>query len=210
MAANDIPSTTVPGKPLGSSSKYAAGAGTHIYEGNVVSSLLGYVTVTAPAKAPGPSKRLNKITASQPEELPTISVARHRDGRKREILPDVNNIVLARVVRLMPKQAIVVIQQVGDTVLQTEWQGVIRVQDVRATEKDKVKIHESFKPGDIVKAQVISLGDQANYYLSTAANDLGVIMATSEAGNDMLPVSWKEYKDPETGLGELRKVAKPN
>lgn len=155
MAANDIPSTTVPGKPLGSSSKYAAGAGTHIYEGNVVSSLLGYVTVTAPAKAPGPSKRLNKITASQPEQLPTISVARHRDGRKREILPDVNNIVLARVVRLMPKQAIVVIQQVGDTVLQTEWQGVIRVQDVRATEKDKVKIHESFKPGDIVKAQVV-------------------------------------------------------
>lgn len=34
-------------------------------------------------------------------------------------------------------------------------------------------------------------------------------MATSEAGNAMFPVSWKEYKDPETGLGELRKVAKP-
>jgi exosome complex RNA-binding protein Csl4 len=60
------------------------------------------------------------------------------------------------VLRLMPKQAIVVIQQVGDTVLQTEWQGVIRVQDVRATEKDKVKIYESFKPGDIVRAQVVS------------------------------------------------------
>ena len=43
----------------------------------------------------------------------------------------------------MPKQAIVVIQQVGDTVLQTEWQGVIRVQDVRATEKDKVKMYLS-------------------------------------------------------------------
>jgi exosome complex component CSL4 len=110
----------------------------------------------------------------------------------------------------MPKQAIVVIHQVGETVLQTEWQGLIRVQDVRATEKDKVKIHESFKPGDIVRAQVISLGDQANYYLSTAANDLGVIMATSEAGNDMVPASWKEYKDPATGASELRKVAKPS
>ena len=33
-------------------------------------------------------------------------------------------------------------------------------------------------------------------------------MATSEAGNDMGPVSWKEYKDPETGVSELRKVAK--
>lgn len=56
----------------------------------------------------------------------------------------------------------------------------------------------------------ISLGDQANYYLSTASNELGVIMATSEAGNDMVPISWKEYKDPETGISELRKVAKPS
>lgn len=55
----------------------------------------------------------------------------------------------------------------------------------------------------------ISLGDQANYYLSTARNELGVIMATSEAGNTMVPVSWREYRDLETGLAEPRKVAKP-
>lgn len=55
----------------------------------------------------------------------------------------------------------------------------------------------------------ISLGDQANYYLSTAQNELGVVMATSEDGNTMFPISWKEYKDPETGLTEPRKVAKP-
>ena len=35
-------------------------------------------------------------------------------------------------------------------------------------------------------------------------------MATSEGGNDMVPVSWKEFKDPLTGLGEPRKVAKPD
>jgi len=34
-------------------------------------------------------------------------------------------------------------------------------------------------------------------------------MATSEAGNNMYPVSWKEYTDPETGVSEPRKVAKP-
>ncbi|KAF5561781.1 CSL4-core component of the 3'-5' exosome [Fusarium phyllophilum] len=208
MAVDDIPSVALPGNVLGPVSKFAPGAGTHVYEGNVVSSLLGRVTVTPLAKNPGPQKRLNKITAPTTEELATISVARH--GHKREILPDVENIVLARVLRLMPKQAIVAIQQVGDTVLQTEWQGVIRVQDVRATEKDKVKIYESFKPGDIVRAQVISLGDQANYYLSTASNELGVVMATSEAGNDMVPISWKEYRDPETGICEPRKVAKPS
>lgn len=154
MAVDDVPSVAIPGEVLGPVSRYAAGPGTHVFEGNVVSSLLGDVAVTPPAKAPGPAKRLNKITAaSAPGELATLSVARH--GRRREVLPDVNNVVLARVVRLMPKQAIVVIQQVGDTVLQTEWQGVIRVQDVRATEKDKARIPDSFKPGDIVRAQVV-------------------------------------------------------
>lgn len=55
----------------------------------------------------------------------------------------------------------------------------------------------------------ISLGDQSSYYLSTASNELGVIMATSEQGNQMHPISWQEYKDPQTGLTEKRKVAKP-
>jgi exosome complex component CSL4 len=31
----------------------------------------------------------------------------------------------------------------------------------------------------------------------------------SEAGNTMVPVSWKELMDPKTGLMELRKVAQP-
>lgn len=55
----------------------------------------------------------------------------------------------------------------------------------------------------------VSLGDQSNYYLSTAKNELGVIMAKSEAGNSMYPISWKEFRDPVTGLVESRKVAKP-
>lgn len=148
--------TAIPGKILGPTSKYIPGPGTHVHDGSVVSSLLGHVSITQPTKAPGPAKRLNKITSTvrTDGELPTISVTRQA-GRRREVLPDVGHIVLARVLRLMPKQAIVTIKQVGETVLSTEWQGVIRVQDVRATEKDKVKIYESFKPGDIVKAQVV-------------------------------------------------------
>lgn len=55
----------------------------------------------------------------------------------------------------------------------------------------------------------ISLGDQSNYYLTTAKNELGVIMAKSEYGNTMYPISWKEFKDPVTGETETRKVAKP-
>ena len=55
----------------------------------------------------------------------------------------------------------------------------------------------------------ISIGDQANYYLTTAKNEFGVIMAKSEMGNTMHPISWKEFQDPVTGETETRKVAKP-
>ena len=151
-----VPAVAVPGTALGLATNYHAGHGTHVYDGQVVASLLGRVTVTQPDKAPGAqAKRLTKITARAAEELPTISVTRHE--KRREVLPDVGSVVLCRVVRLVPKQAIVSIQQVGSTVLDTEWQGVIRAQDVRATEKDKVKIYESFKPGDTVRAQVVRL-----------------------------------------------------
>lgn len=148
-----LPTLAVPGKILGPATQYLSGPGTHLHNNQVVSSLLGRVTLSTNPRA-GPTKRLTKITAPRDEELPTVSVARGEGSR--EVLPDVGAVVLCRVIRLVTKQAIVSIQQVGGTVLETEWQGVIRSQDVRATEKDKVKIYESFRPGDTVRAQVVS------------------------------------------------------
>lgn len=219
----------VPGQHLGAASQYLPGPGTHLTDGQVFASLLGHVQIVKSAAAAsndkstaaphaGPAKRLTRIvvpTAASAaadaavDRRPTITVSRSALAEGGEVLPDVGNTVLCRVTRITQKQAVVAILVVGETVLDTEWQGLIRTQDVRATEKDRVKIYESFRPGDIVRAQVISLGDQANYYLSTASNALGVVMATSETGSPMYPVSWKEYIDPETGVSEPRKVAKP-
>lgn len=89
------------------------------------------------------------------------------------------------------------------------FQAIIRKEDVRAVEKDRVIMEDMFRVGDIVRAYVISVGDQSSYYCSTARNELGVVMARSEGGNMMFPVSWKEMRDPITGVGEARKVAKP-
>ncbi|KAI5286221.1 hypothetical protein KEM54_006957 [Ascosphaera aggregata] len=89
------------------------------------------------------------------------------------------------------------------------FQATIRKEDVRAVEKDRVVMDEMFRVGDIVRASVISLGDQTSYYVTTARNEFGVVMARSEEGNMMFPVSWREMRDPVTGKMELRKVAKP-
>lgn len=158
-----IASMAVPGQVLGSASDYLPGSGTHIHNTKLYASILGPVTKTNPPKPTGPQKRPTKITPATPAALPTLSIERSvsapimNDGgaKKIEILPEVNSTVLCRVTRINPKQAVVAILVVGETVLEGEWQGVIRVQDVRATEKDKVKIFESFRPGDIVRAVVV-------------------------------------------------------
>ncbi|KAK0125543.1 exosome 3'-_5 exonuclease subunit ski4 (Csl4) [Cadophora gregata f. sp. sojae] len=156
-------SIAVPGQLLGPTSEYLPGPGIHVHNSNLYASILGPISKTAPPKPTGPQKRLTKITPAAPVALPTLSIERNisaaaGEGAKKgkaEILPEVNSTVLCRVTRIAPRQATVAILVVGETVLDGEWQGVIRVQDVRATEKDKAKIFESFRPGDIVRAIVV-------------------------------------------------------
>ena len=71
--------------------------------------------------------------------------------------------MLGTVTRLSPLQAVVSITVVDGVPLPVgeEFMGVIRAQDVRATEKDKVKIADCFRGGDVVKGVVVSLSPNA-------------------------------------------------
>jgi len=197
----------IPGMALGQASKLTSGPGTHLFNDQVWASISGpYSTSEAPVVSNNAAKRKCLKTISVIRDA-TTSIA--TNAPTSNILPAVDSIVLARVTRINPRQATVAILVVDGAVCADSFQGLIRVQDIRATEKDKVKVVESFRPGDVVRAVVISLGDQSNYYLSTARNELGVVMAKSDAGNDMAPASWKEMVDVRTGAKEARKVAKP-
>lgn len=90
------------------------------------------------------------------------------------------------------------------------FRGVIRSQDVRSTDRDKVRIIDCFRPGDIVRAEVLSLGDGSNYYLTTAKNEYGVVFAKSEggAGELMTAIDWETMVCERTGVVEKRKCAK--
>uniref|UniRef100_A0A5F9DGN3 Exosome complex component N-terminal domain-containing protein n=1 Tax=Oryctolagus cuniculus TaxID=9986 RepID=A0A5F9DGN3_RABIT len=58
-------------------------------------------------------------------------------------------------------------------------------------------------------AKVISLGDtQSNYLLTTAENELGVVVAHSESTVQLVPISWCEMQCPKTHTKEFRKVAR--
>ncbi|WVW84441.1 hypothetical protein I302_106475 [Kwoniella bestiolae CBS 10118] len=126
--------------------------------------------------------------------------------------PEVGSIVIGTISRLTTQQAHLTLTTSNDRPLpetSEEFQGVIRIGDIRLTERDKIKMGDCFRLGDLVKARVLSLGDARSYYLSTAANELGVMYAVSEAGNPLLPVSYQEMEDELTGRREKRKVAKP-
>ncbi|KAF2432474.1 hypothetical protein EJ08DRAFT_630772 [Tothia fuscella] len=186
------PSFAIPGQTLAASSKYSPGPGTHLISSQITSSLLG----------PSDSKK-NTIT---PKSTPILSIQRPSNSPPQ---PSVNTQVYARITRLERLQARCDIVVVSDIVAPLPLRGILRSQDVRATEKDKVKLPECFVVGDIIRAVIVGLGDQQGYYLSTAGNEFGVVMAWSEAGNGCVPVSWKEVRDSVTGVKELRKVAKP-
>ncbi|XP_044880563.1 exosome complex component CSL4 isoform X2 [Mauremys mutica] len=139
-------------------------------------------------------------------QLPVVSVVRDAES---QLLPDVGAIVTCKVCSINSRFAKVRILYIGSTPLKSAFRGTIRREDIRATEKDKVEVYKSFRPGDIVLAKVISLGDmQSNYLLSTAENELGVVVAHSEAGAQMVPISWCEMQCPRTHSKELRKVAR--
>lgn len=216
----------LPGQPLPlpHGAHAQAGTGTYAHDGYVVASTVGYGDVYEGA-------------------------ASVRGMRPPPVVPAPGDTVLGRVTRVTPRQANVAIlvvgglpcggtlglgagpargnQAAGEGLDGSNFQAVIRSQDVRATEKDSVVMRECFRPGDIVRAVVISLGDARSYYLSTEGNNLGVVHATSTAstggcqphssaaggwdphGRVMQPESWRSMVEPVTGATEPRKCAKP-
>ncbi|KXL41838.1 hypothetical protein M433DRAFT_157193 [Acidomyces richmondensis BFW] len=190
----------VPGQRLGSTSTTNVGPGTHIHGDHLIASLAGPLSSTPSSSK---SKKAPTVSVSRPISANTVS----------SLLPEVGTVVLGLVTRTTPRQAHVSILALGPGGAQVCGEalpGLIRQQDIRATETDTVRVAEMFRVGDVVRAVVISLGDERSYYLSTARDELGVVMAQSQEGHyRMVPVSWREFRDLETGEREGRKVAKP-
>ncbi len=182
----------IPGDFLCPESDHKPGTGTYTKHGNIYSSFCGKVDI--------------KKTPVEAAELPLISVV---STKQRTLsVPIMGSRVICKVFSINERQAKVNIISVEGTVLQQPLSGVIRKSDVREMEKDSVVIFNSFRPGDLVRARVISLGEGNQYVLSTAENELGVFVGLSESGGTLEPVSWAEMQCSKTGLREKRKVAK--
>ncbi|KAF4348108.1 hypothetical protein F8388_012692 [Cannabis sativa] len=190
----DDANMVTPGEVLGKASDFKAGKGAYVSPHNhiIYASLTGL-------------RRIQYPPLDAPDQRPTIEVTGHK---AHGVVPEPGSIVIGRVTRVMARMASLDIMCVGTKSVPEKFSGIIRQQDVRATEIDKVDMHTSFRVGDIVRAIVLSLGDARAYHLSTAKNELGVVSAESGACATMVPVSWTEMQCPLTGQIEQRKVAK--
>lgn len=184
----------IPGDYLGNVLNFSQGSGTYQRNIGLFSELVGEVKIEeAKAGSSESTKRVVSVVGKY-----TLNP-----------IPTVGSVVMTRVFNISERQAKVQIISVGNRLLQEPLNGVIRKEDVRAVEKDTVDVFASFRPGDIVRARVVSLGESHTHCgLSTDRNELGVVMATSERGYPMGPVSWTEMQCSQTGVRESRKVAK--
>ncbi|KAJ6360052.1 hypothetical protein OIU77_004121 [Salix suchowensis] len=150
-----------PGEVLGKATELKAGKGAYI--GSYRDTDLQYVfsSLTGLRRTVSPSP-------DSPDQRPTVEVTGHK---AHGAVPEPGSVVIARITKVMAKTASADIMCVGPKSVRDKFTGIIRQQDVRATEIDKVDMHLSFRPGDIIRALVLSLGDARAYYLSTAKNE---------------------------------------
>ncbi|KAL6047680.1 Exosome complex component CSL4 [Balamuthia mandrillaris] len=131
-------SLVTPGQVLGAVGEYKAGPGTFVKGPSIIASVVGF-------------KRISE-ERTEDEELPVLLVTKEKEPA---VVPQIGSVVTAKVIRVNPRFASVDILCVGSKALKETFRGIIRTQDVRATEVDKVEIYKSFRPGDIVRAEVV-------------------------------------------------------
>lgn len=163
----------VPGVKLQDVGLFEAGNGAYEINGKIVASIMGKVVIDDPI-----------------DGIQKVNVISYKSNSECGIA--VGDRVICKVLRIMTNQVNVEIICVGDKDLRQSAPAIIRKEDTRLTDTDKVIMHECFRPGDLVKAAVISLGDQRQYFLSTADVEFGVTIARHEStGRIMTPCSWK-------------------
>ena len=172
-----------------------------------------------PPPPPPPSQPLSPPVHSQP----TVAVTRP-PGASVVATPAPGDTVTVRVLRTSSRAAgveILCIEGSGATTadaaptttpLRYPPPGVIRAADVRATAVDSVVVGACFRPGDLVRAAVLSTGDGRAYYLTTVGDVLGVVSARSASHPDrpfLVPgPDGQGMACPLTSVLEPRKVAR--
>ncbi|XP_013188074.2 exosome complex component CSL4 [Amyelois transitella] len=189
----DIGKICIPGMRLCLLNKeFISGPGTYELKGYIYAALAG-------------------VLKMEEDEKTKITIVSVESPRTPSILPKTGDIVTAKVTVVNSRMVQCVILCVGPSVLVRPYRGVLKKEDIKSTDKDRIDPYKCFRPGDVILARVLPMTEIHWYHLSTAENELGVVIATAEGSPQrvgMVPISWSEMQCPKTLAKEPRKVAR--
>lgn len=115
-------------------------------------------------------------------------------------------------IKVKEEEATVNIIQVNENPITSYIEGILKKQNIRKSEIDKIKMEDSFLPGDMIKAKIVNfplkkltIGDGFRINLTTTTEDTGVIFGKSlEKGSLLVPITWTEMIDPDSLSKEKR------
>ena len=127
-------------------------------------------------------------------------------------IPTIGDLVIVRVEKISQSRgaecSILAIERKAETdVLGESLRGTVRSVDIvpAVLQTEFTDIGDCFRPADILRAKVISLGDSKGYFLSTVSDNCGVLCGDF---SESRPISYKLIAKVD-GSVERRKVARP-
>jgi exosome complex component CSL4 len=170
-----------PGDRLGVIEEFIPASGTYVKDGVIYSKIVG--------------RALMDLLSKSVSVYPLVS------GTP---VPKVSTTVLGQVGHAQSDNVLVRIFKLGSKKLSGVFTGILHVSDVR--ERYVKSMTEVAKPGDIVRAKVISDKNQV-YHLSTNDKSLGVVYAFCSRCASLLDLKRYEMRCPKCGNVEKRKTA---
>lgn len=170
-----------PGDPIGVIEEFTPGQGTYVDQGIIHANVSGRTLLDLKNK--------------------TVTVFPFVPGAR---VPRVGSIVTGQVMSLQSKTAVIRVFKIGKEYLSGVFSGLLYISDVSRSYIDT--IGDACKPGDIIRAKVISLKNRT-YHLSTADKDLGILHGYCSQCGQALERRRYRTSCPQCGRIEKRRTA---
>jgi exosome complex component CSL4 len=171
----------LPGERLGVIEEFIPDSGTFVKDGVILSKIVG--------------RSLMDLQTRRVSVYPVVD---------RVVVPKVSTVVIGQIGNAQSDNVLVKIFRIGNKTLSGNFGGILHVSDVSDRYVDQMS--DVCKPGDIVRAKVISDKNQI-YHLSTNDKGLGVLYGFCSRCGTLLEQHGYDLKCPKDGNVETRKMA---
>jgi exosome complex component CSL4 len=171
----------MPGERLGVIEEFIPDSGTYVVDGVIFSKIIG--------------RSLVDLQNRRVSVYPVIEGA---------VYPKVGTVVIGQIGNAQSDNVLVKIFRVGKKKLSGSFGGILHVSDVSDRYVDQMS--DVCKPGDIVRAKVISEKNKV-FHLSTNDRNLGIMYAFCSRDGTLLNQEGYDLKCPKCGNVERRKTA---